>query len=57
MRELPENRKVAGLTPTFISHNVKGTPTYFLIDREGKIVAKDIPMKRLGSAIDDLLKK
>ena len=37
--------------------NVKGTPTYFLIDREGKIAAKDIPMKRLGSAIDDLLKK
>ena len=37
--------------------NVKGTPTYYLIDREGKIVAKDIPMKRLGSAIDDLLKK
>jgi peroxiredoxin len=37
--------------------NVKGTPTYFLIDREGKIVAKDIPMKRLSSAIDDLLKK
>ena len=37
--------------------NVKGTPTYFLIDREGKIVAKDIPMKRLGSAIDDLFKK
>ena len=37
--------------------NVKGTPTYFLIDREGKIVAKDIPMKRLGSAIEELLKK
>ena len=37
--------------------NVKGTPTYYLIDREGKIVAKDIPMKRLGTAIDDLLKK
>jgi len=37
--------------------NVKGTPTYYLIDREGKITAKDIPMKRLGSAIDDLLKK
>jgi len=36
--------------------NVKGTPTYYLIDREGKIVAKDIPMKRLGSTIDDLLK-
>lgn len=37
--------------------NVKGTPTYYLIDREGKIVAKDIPMKKLGRAIDDLLKK
>ena len=37
--------------------NVKGTPTYYLIDREGKIAAKDIPMKRLGTAIDDLLKK
>ena len=37
--------------------NVKGTPTYYLIDREGKIVAKDIPMKRLSGAIDELLKK
>jgi peroxiredoxin len=37
--------------------NVKGTPTYFLIDGEGKIVAKDIPIKKLASAIDDLLKK
>jgi peroxiredoxin len=37
--------------------NVKGTPTYFLIDREGKIAAKDIPIKKLSSAIDDLLKK
>jgi peroxiredoxin len=37
--------------------NVKGTPTYYLLDREGKIVAKDIPMKRLNGAIDDLLKK
>jgi peroxiredoxin len=37
--------------------NVKGTPTYFLLDREGKIAAKDIPIKRLGSAIDDLLKQ
>jgi len=36
--------------------NVKGTPTYYLIDREGKIVAKDIPIKKLGAAIDDLLK-
>ena len=37
--------------------NVKGTPTYFLIDREGKITAKDIPIKKLDGAIDDLLKK
>ena len=37
--------------------NVKGTPTYYLIDREGKIAAKRIPMKNLSSAIDDLLKK
>ena len=36
--------------------NVKGTPTYYLLDREGKIAAKDIPMKRLGAAIEDLLK-
>ncbi len=37
--------------------NVKGTPTYYLLDREGKIAAKDIPMKKLSAAIDDLLKK
>ena len=37
--------------------NVKGTPTYYLLDREGKIAAKDIPFKKLSMAIDDLLKK
>ena len=37
--------------------NVKGTPTYYLIDREGKIAAKDIPFKKLSGAIDELLKK
>jgi peroxiredoxin len=37
--------------------NVKGTPTYYLLDRDGKIVAKDIPMKKLGAAIDELVKK
>jgi len=36
--------------------NVRGTPTYYLLDREGKIVAKDIPMKKLGGAIDELLR-
>ena len=37
--------------------NVKGTPTYYLLDREGKIVAKDIPMTKLSAAIDELLKR
>jgi peroxiredoxin len=37
--------------------NVKGTPTYYLLDRKGKIAAKDIPFKKLSAAIDDLLKK
>ena len=37
--------------------NVKGTPTYYLINGDGKIVAKDIPLEKLGGAIDDLLKK
>jgi peroxiredoxin len=39
-------------------YNVKGTPTYYLIDRDGRIAAKNLPsFKRLSSAIDDLLKK
>jgi len=39
-------------------YNVKGTPSYYLLDREGKIVAKDLPsFKRLNAAIDELLKK
>ena len=37
--------------------NVKGTPTYYLLDREGKIAAKEIPMTKLSGAIDELLKK
>ena len=37
--------------------NVKGTPTYYLLDREGQIAAKEIPIEKLGGAIDDLLKK
>lgn len=38
--------------------NVKGTPSYYLLDRDGKIVAKDLPsFKKLSGAIDDLLKK
>jgi len=37
--------------------NVKGTPFYYLLDKRGRIAAKDIPMKKLGGAIDELLKK
>jgi peroxiredoxin len=38
--------------------NVKGTPTYYLLDRDGRIAAKNLPsFKRLSGAIDDLLKK
>ena len=37
--------------------NVKGTPTYYLLDTDGKIAAKDLPsFKRLSSALTDLLK-
>jgi hypothetical protein len=37
--------------------NVKGTPTYYLLDRDGKIAAKDIPFKKLSDAINELLKR
>jgi peroxiredoxin len=37
--------------------NIKGTPTYYLLDRDGKIAAKSIPIDKLSSAITDLLKK
>ncbi|HJZ79759.1 MAG TPA: TlpA disulfide reductase family protein [Pyrinomonadaceae bacterium] len=38
------------------SFNVKGTPTYYLLDREGRIAVKNISIEKLGSAIDELLK-
>jgi peroxiredoxin len=39
-------------------YNVKGTPSYYLLDREGNIVAKDLQsFKKLNAAVDDLLKK
>jgi peroxiredoxin len=38
--------------------NIKGTPSYYLLDKDGKIAAKDLPsFKKLSGAIDDLLKK
>lgn len=38
-------------------YNVKGTPTYYLLDQDGKIAAKDIPFTKLSGAIDNLLRK
>jgi len=38
--------------------NVKGTPSYHVIDREGNIAARDLAsFKRLNAAVEDLLKK
>jgi len=38
--------------------NIKGTPSYYLLDRDGKIAAKDLPsFERLSSAMNELLKK
>lgn len=37
--------------------NVKGTPTYYVIDRSGKIAAKDIPGKKLGEVVAEVLRK
>jgi peroxiredoxin len=48
------NGKNGAITELF---NVKGTPTYFLLDRDGKIAAKDISGQKLSGAIANLLKK
>ena len=38
--------------------NVKGTPSYHVIDKEGNIAAKDLAsFKKLSAAVEDLLKK
>jgi len=37
--------------------NVKGTPTYYVLDRDGNIAAKRIPAQGLSSVITNLLKK
>jgi hypothetical protein len=36
---------------------VKGTPTYYILDRDGKIAAKNIPGNKLGEAVADVLRK
>ena len=38
--------------------NVKGTPTYYLVDRDGKLAAKNLPsFQKLSAAVDDLFKR
>ena len=38
--------------------NVKGTPTYYLLDTDGKIAAKNLfSFKKLNGALDDLFHK
>ncbi len=37
--------------------NVEGTPMNYLLDREGKIVAKDIPRDELAKVIGEAVKK
>jgi predicted methyltransferase len=37
--------------------NAQGTPTYYLLDREGKIAAKSVPGAKLKEAIAELLKR
>ena len=38
--------------------NVKGTPTYYLLDKEGKIAAKNLSsFKKLSDALEVLLKQ
>jgi arsenite methyltransferase len=36
--------------------NAQGTPTYYLLDREGKIAAKSVPGAKLKEVIEELLK-
>jgi predicted methyltransferase len=37
--------------------NAQGTPTYYLLDREGKIAAKSVPGAKLKEVIAELLKR
>ena len=51
----PQVRDADGSLVTL--YNIKGTPTYYLLDRDGKIAAKRILVEKLSGAITDLLKK
>jgi arsenite methyltransferase len=37
--------------------NAQGTPTYYLLDQEGKIAAKSVPVAKLKEAVAELLKR
>jgi hypothetical protein len=37
--------------------NVKGTPTYYVVDRAGRIAAKAFPGKELSAVISEALRK
>jgi hypothetical protein len=37
--------------------NVKGTPTYYVVDRDGRITAKAFPGKKLSAVIAEALRK
>ncbi len=38
-------------------YNVPGTPTYYVLDRKGKIIAKKVPAAKLHAAIAEALGK
>jgi len=37
--------------------NVKGTPAYYIVDRDGRIAAKDFPVKEMSAVIARALQK
>ncbi len=51
----PQVRDADGSLVTLF--NIKGTPTYYLLDRDGRIAAKNLTIDKLSSALTDLLKK
>jgi hypothetical protein len=36
---------------------VQGTPNYFILDREGRIAAKNVKGQKLNDSLDELMKK
>ncbi len=44
-----------GENPAAILYNVRGLPTWYLIDRDGKIRKRDFPGEELVAAVDEIL--